>query len=60
MAEGNSGGAELVELIGYSLAMLGGCFAAGLLPLSMSLSERNIQVCRASHSSRSGCMSSSS
>lgn len=35
---------EVLQLLGFSAAMLAGCFAAGLLPLSLTLSEKNIQV----------------
>eukprot|EP00124_Ichthyophonus_hoferi_P003154 Ihof_evm6s258 gene=Ihof_evmTU6s258 len=38
-------GSELFGLIGLSLAMLGGSFLAGSLPLTMNLSEKNIQLC---------------
>lgn len=39
-----AGGAWL-SLIGLSLAMLGGSFLAGSLPLWMKLSDRNVQFC---------------
>eukprot|EP00123_Amoebidium_parasiticum_P016938 comp23648_c0_seq1/m.40370 comp23648_c0_seq1/g.40370 ORF comp23648_c0_seq1/g.40370 comp23648_c0_seq1/m.40370 type:complete len:305 (-) comp23648_c0_seq1:179-1093(-) len=38
-------GGELAGLVGFSLAMLGGSFLAGSLPLSMNLSEKSIQLC---------------
>jgi len=35
---------ELWQLIGFSLSMLVGCFLAGMVPLSMSLSKRNLKL----------------
>lgn len=38
------GASELWQLIGFSLSMLVGCFLAGMVPLSMSLSKRNLKL----------------